>query len=603
MIWDFAVIPEGGLMERKTNNQMLVRKGLTSKGQIYFFQRWLELLNQHTLDSYQYRVLNAHGALHEILEIIDSIRIDNVHVVNLAEAQAECLELLKADSALLNHADALRKQLMQHLGHRIRDDRVETSLLRLKYQVTYALKHIEPQYLFWLVDDLKDAIQSDNIEAVERLTLAMVSELVRAGRWPKALYDLREIFEKPRHAFEQKWTQFIAEVTSREKQYVCVFPADNLADSSIEDILAWRQAGLTLELGKEIRNRLPNVATLQDDTYYICAEADAMDSHQAFLKAIGDVGHPLDTLTFFQSVPPWPSAAPWAYVAPVGEGRAVRLDYGHITKEWARVEHSVKVRDAALRVIRNQRLDERSLEKVHGALLYAKLSSVSPFQEVRFMNLWVALESLVRTGQHENIIGHVKAVVPAATSVRYFYRLLRNFAEDCKRCEVSIETTDGFVDPDEEPKSRVAQRVLAVLRDDRLYAKLRSACAAVNELLAYRCDSLKAALKTGKDAATTLSAHHQRVSWHLQRLYRIRNAIAHSAHGSHKNLTTYIKTLREYLSITITEAIYHLEAGNYTSLEESFASIQDNHVATVEALRFTENYDQKLLLQGALFSD
>lgn len=54
-----------------------------------------------------------------------------------------------------------------------------------------------------------------------------------------------------------------------------------------------------------------------------------------------------------------------------------------------------------------------------GAFGYANISRASLFQEEKYMNLWVALESLARTRMYPDIISNVKQTVPAAMSLIY----------------------------------------------------------------------------------------------------------------------------------------------------------------------------------------
>ena len=55
------------------------------------------------------------------------------------------------------------------------------------------------------------------------------------------------------------------------------------------------------------------------------------------------------------------------------------------------------------------------------------------------MNLWVALESLARTDMYADIISCVKDTVPAAVCIRYIYRIVRNYVEDCSRCGIRFD--------------------------------------------------------------------------------------------------------------------------------------------------------------------
>ena len=83
-------------------------------------------------------------------------------------------------------------------------------------------------------------------------------------------------------------------------------------------------------------------------------------------------------------------------------------------------------------------------DRLQGAFSYTNISRSSLFQEEKYMNLWVALESLARTDMYSNIISNVKETVPAAICIRYIYRIVRNFAEDCKRCRVDLRVLTQF---------------------------------------------------------------------------------------------------------------------------------------------------------------
>ena len=57
--------------------------------------------------------------------------------------------------------------------------------------------------------------------------------------------------------------------------------------------------------------------------------------------------------------------------------------------------------------------------KLRATYSYANIGKVSYAQEDKYINLWVALESLCRTDMYPNIISNVLETVPAALCSKY----------------------------------------------------------------------------------------------------------------------------------------------------------------------------------------
>lgn len=62
-----------------------------------FVQRWLELSNVLTLDTYRVRHVNLRLAVKELSEILQDVSRFNIDPVNVKEAAAEMLRLLQED--------------------------------------------------------------------------------------------------------------------------------------------------------------------------------------------------------------------------------------------------------------------------------------------------------------------------------------------------------------------------------------------------------------------------------------------------------------------------------------------------------------------------
>ena len=71
--------------------------------------------------------------------------------------------------------------------------------------------------------------------------------------------------------------------------------------------------------------------------------------------------------------------------------------------------------------------------------------------------------------------------------------------------------------------------------------------------------------------------HHDRVEWQIQRLYRIRNEIVHSALQNETSLITFIEHLYDYLSTYIAEIVTCISQENKATLEEALVAMKDNY--------------------------
>ena len=114
--------------------------------------------------------------------------------------------------------------------------------------------------------------------------------------------------------------------------------------------------------------------------------------------------------------------------------------------------------------------------RLNATYSYANMSKASYALEEKYMNMWVALESLCRSDVYDNIISNVLETVSAALCNTYAYRKYRNFVEDCIRCRVNFvfsTCTYQIKNPD---KHQLVEDVLSIFKDRQLYAELLNKC-------------------------------------------------------------------------------------------------------------------------------
>ena len=212
------------------------------------------------------------------------------------------------------------------------------------------------------------------------------------------------------------------------------------------------------------------------------------------------------------------------------------------------------------------------------------------------MNLWVALESLARTRMYPDIISNVKQTVPAAMSLRYIYRIVRNYVEDCIRCEVGFDFPNHYIDMNQETKQKMVKETIEVFRTPELYNILLQK-SEVNSLLKYRTETVYKILNDMVILKDKVKNHHDRIEWQIQRLYRIRNEIVHSALQNETSLIMYIEHLYDYLSTYITEIVTCISERQESILEETLAVIKDNYDVFIA---FMEKGEYQLVVEKVL---
>lgn len=153
-------------------------------------------------------------------------------------------------------------------------------------------------------------------------------------------------------------------------------------------------------------------------------------------------------------------------------------------------------------------------DKLQGSFGYTNISRASLFQEEKYMNLWVALESLARTDMYSDIISNVKETVPAAMSLRYIYRHVRNFIEDCVRCGVKFDFSTQSINMQQETKQKLVKETINVLQDAKLFSELQCKCE-VNSLLYHRATNVSCLVTNVEYAKKKVENHYKQVNTYI----------------------------------------------------------------------------------------
>lgn len=587
-------------MLSNSNDSRLRQKNVDNK-YIFFFQRWQELLESRTLDMYQYNILNTYVACVELIDVIEKTMSGLLTSrINVDDCKDEALSIVKCDEILEKHNRPLRNLLLRILGSKIdgkaRGDILDDkngaqyiSLNRLKFQLQTPVRQLEQHYLSYVLEELKASIDAQDKAKTEICMKALISQCISMGWSTKGLFLLSELFEGEKSELE-KWTAFKNRITTDGNTFFEIYYSikietrPGMGAENVRDTI--RAVGLRINTGSEIingdENRRDLYSKLSAETTYIISEVSAADLYSAVLAVINMLNSKLSIATFYNTISPWIANSPQIVAYNKSSHTALALRLTDIFKTYDYIDSNNGVFEDTNRIFTNG-AKEHITTKLSAAFAYTNLSRSSLFQETKYISLWIALESVMRTGQYSDIISHVKFVLPEILCIRYFYRMVRNFSEDCIRCGFKTETSIG-IDMQSANKKELVKQLICIFRDSQAYQVLHTRCSA-NSLLDYRCSEIHELLNDPTAIIQKFEHYTQKIRWHIQRLYRIRNEITHSAFQEDKSLVIYIEHLYTYLAQLMSEVVYYVEHKNVSTVEEAYAIILESYRTYYELLK------------------
>lgn len=577
-------------MLKGQNDDQLKQKGVKEEV-VPFYQIWQELVNEKTLDIYQYRILTSLSALEELAEVLRKT-LGGVFTndANVESCREEVLYILNTDMIIEKHYKIIGNRLKFSLGSKPKTDAEKTRMLA---QVKYAIHEISPSYEENAIEELKYSIITGDLKKIAFFANVVASQAAHNGWSAHALNDLLRFFIEDKE-FDVQWSNFKDAILNREKtdhDVLIHIPFRNQRNKDNPDTLT-----ILANLGLDIctyGQLLSEYSAISDMTNLLNAEklyfrvkVLAFDIYSAAHISIRKISDLLNMASFYNLVSAWDLSAVSIVAVNMVNKYHKAFNAEQLYRTYDYLDSSSKVYEYTKRIFTDDS-NFQLREKLTGAFGYANISRASLFQEEKYMNLWVALESLARTRMYSDIISNVKQTVPAAMSLRYIYRIVRNYVEDCIRCRVVFDFPEHAIDMKQETKQKMVKETIEVFRTPELYNQLLQKCG-VNSLLKSRTEEIYEILNDVKILKNKVKNHHDRVEWQIQRLYRIRNEIVHSALQNETSLITYIEHLYDYLSTYITEIVTCMSEGQECSLEEALAVIKDNYDVFIALLEQNE---------------
>lgn len=563
-----------------------------------FCQVWKELTEVRTFDSYQFKSFNIINGLEELIHNIDNYLSQTVPTTHSIESVGQ--ELIKSvgtDYVLKTKFPSIKNQLLINLK---KSNETVSNYKALRYQMNLYLCELRPNYDNELISCLIDCVEQSQHKDVVSLTSNFIGRCVDTGWSIKALHHkldlkngkdldtfLNKIYGCSRNnysilfPFRLKITPPSGKTREESKDYV------------IEQLKKYNIDVLSKE---EIKGRLSkiDIATLKNDEYMLVSAA-SKDIYGASHSAIVSLSNALNILSFFSVIDPWTIENKTWIAYNIDSPYTQTLNPGDVYTTYEYLDSSSTVYSRVEKIINSSSPKSDFTQKLLCSFSYANLSHASISVEEKYMNMWIALESLLRIDSYDSIISNILDCIPCACSLRFIYKEIRNFAEDCIRCDISLDFDDICINIKEPNKEALVSQLLLVFRGDH-YSELKNRCQVCN-LLKYRCDEIFKFANNEQEFISHIKNHYQVVKWHLDRLYRIRNEIAHSALSQHMSIIRYTEHLYDYLSTYISEAVRFAVEKNIRNLGEISVVINNNYAEFLSISSNKTIKDKKAILQ------
>ena len=565
-------------MIKNYNNEDLEKKQVNST-YFLFCQAWKELTEDKTLDSYQFKSFNVINALDELLHNINNYLCNIVSNTYLIDSTvAELISCIKRDYVINRNFLDLRNRLLDVL---CKKHDTYSNVKSLKYHVLYYKNELIPVYDTQIIQSIKECIDNNDSKNEILLISTFISRCVDNGWNPKALFNKLDLREG------KNLVTFLNNILHcHSQEYVLLFPyrlkiqppkgktreqSKEYLNSQLKDF------GISIYFKEEIIDIYPDIAKEKlSSPEYLSISCKGKDVMSASHVALTILSKYLSLFGFFSLIESW-SLANSSWIIYNREcPYTVELKPSDIYGTYEYLDSSSSVYSRTKQLLLSDNVNNTFKQKLFASFNYANLSTASLSLEEKYMNMWIALESLSRTDAHDNIINNILFSVPSACCLRYMYRLIRNFAEDCVRCGVSLDFNEINISIQNSNKEEIVSQLLKVLRDANKLQELESRCSC-NELLKLRCLEIADLANDESKFIDKITAHYQTVCWHINRLYRIRNEIAHSALNPNISIIRYTEHLYDYLATYISEIVRFAIDKKVETFESTTVAIMDNY--------------------------
>lgn len=575
-------------MVKRFNNQFLRDNTcLTTKSQMLFYQKMVELLHAHSGISYSFKIHNSYTILKELLDAIIDYEKNKINGMTVEELRKEAKKLLANDQVIQSKYPELYETVKEELSAALKMNNVQgidsSSIPKMNMiketikQLFHAFKPID--YLQSSLVLTKNAIDNDEGNKIVSLCQTVVSAGIMIGRTITGMNNtLYMIFSNRSLSFDENWRRFSAIMLIAESKYFCYIPIKE----EYSELISSKNTGIEL---KQLYAGAARLELLDDSSLYYKVEvsAPASDLPAIYNKAFACYRNEMSIIEFATAKVDKLMDSVFAYdqhnngIIKI-EKKESEFIYKPYNQYHVNIDQAIKEFTSIL--------NEQDLRKVLGTV-----TNVCNFEreskEYGFLLLWSSLEAMFRSSQFETAIGAIKNIIPDILCRRYIYYRLVDFIKDAEKAEMTY-CYEGNDFIKRNPSDSDIETLYQLLQVQSEFESLANLCEGKYVLLYNKCTELRNMIINAGSIKNVIMHHKETLEFHLQRMYRVRNKFMHHAEID-KKIEPLYKHLLVYTWECIREMSYVSKSRGIKSLEELYAYFRMNYNVSLKLLRDARN--------------
>jgi hypothetical protein len=529
---------------KRTQNLKLPEKDVNK----FFVQAWYSLVHQKSLDSHRVRCMNSLNIVRELQGLISRRGALKGIEKDIDLVSQEALDIIKSDLVMnqffqehVQRVIPLLRKKQEKKDKQKKNQKTDSPLL--VYYLKDLREDLEKNYKDRLFAELEAAIfEGQDKDKIFHLTRILMSLLVDNGHSMESLFSLvKQVLCKSGNGdFNDRFNQLKSILSKGYVDYEIIFRLTDF--SKYNDTMA-ELGGIKFSLASEIEpcdNRIKKFMTPGQNVVFANLETSGLDAQSAGLKAKQKIDNLLDLIRFEL------------------EGNVVTVDgrfvVGKQNKEIKNTLYNLPSRipnpsrnlsdDEFLVFLNNIEyalegadIQPESRKKITSAFRFYRMGRDTPLYENKFINWWTALEYLLRTGEDGSIITEIEAKLTSALLIEYTGKHLKSYISACVYCGADIG--GPWISPAE---------FFELIHDKDRWKNIKAQIIEY-PLLVTSLEMFRGQTKDEKSISKFLETHENHLRWHINRLWRMRCDIVHSAEYSinltllSANLEYYLKTL------------------------------------------------------------
>ena len=535
-----------------------------TKQQKFFLGCWYNMTHQFSIDSYRLRTMNPVNSARELAKVWSmghANSLDKYFVFN------EAIDVIEGSSHLLDN-ETLR--LVSHLKSfkaHVKKDKATSGNCELVVPIATALyETLDEKYITFCETFLRQKLIEEataNLSHIKATVSNLLSALIDKGSSIESLFHLYKGILVKNHGdnsypFEKRIGLLFRIIKSRTKEFKIAFSLTGITSKTssifpdkIGEISFHKNLDAFIQREK-VKNK--TFSTEHNSKKYAVTTVDENDARHAGTLAYEKVYKTLDLIRFeFNNEPIKVSEEFICLNEEVNlQGRIFGIpkvvpnpvDVATIEAELAKLVEQVET------LVNSPQISDSNRDRIISSFRFFRYGSDTNIFENKLVNWWTAIEYLTSTDKNSGNIGErvVKSITPILC-LHYIQKLL--LATQKILGELKYISNEKDINTYEIVDFR---NILISEKNEILeYTKH-------DEYIRYHIDALITTISSPTSLHTFIISHKERLELQLQRIYRARCDIVHSADLLVSpallcaNLEFYLKqTLRSVLEIFITQ--------------------------------------------------